>query len=75
MRIRVIKLSREGEISFSHPSVGISSVIGVSAEGVRASVSKALGGSFETFVRPVPHHERVQGFLVWRADFLDRFRL
>ena len=75
MRIRAIKLSWEGEISFSHPSVGSYSIIGLSAEGVRASVSKALGGSFESFIRPVLHHERVQGFLVWRAGFLDRFRL
>ena len=75
MRIRVIKLSRGGEISLSRPSVGNYSIIGLSAEGVRASVSKALGGSFKSFIRPVLHHERVQGLLVWRAGYLDRFRL
>ena len=75
MRIRVVKIPREGDISCPHPSFGNYGIIGLSAEGVRASVSKVLGGNFKSFMRPVLHREGVQVFLVWRAGLLDRFRM
>ena len=69
------KNPRGGEIFCSHPSFGICGIIGLATEGVRASVSKVRGESSKSLMRPVLHHERVQVFLVWRAGFLDHFRM